>query len=305
MSVRRMSWLVCTAIILILIVIGWLFSHHVIPFDCTATNKPAKLMSAKEIYQYLHWTNSTSCLLAVDFGFHVAKGVGIAAPDGHKAVCLDRLIAPIFSNCLVYSFGINNQWAFDDAMAQYGCQVYSFDPSMGVGDYDRSQHIHFYNVGLAGEDGMHPVKKWNMKTASSIYQMLGYYHGDTTIIDVLKMDVEFSEWEVIPQMLRSGFLADKVKQLAVEIHFNADDPIETFRRYAGILQDLESFRVSSSSGAGKFVRFSSRPNPGLKRGVSILRGEDAYIGLELAWYNSRFYYSVSNQSQTRFFPYYK
>jgi hypothetical protein len=105
-------------------------------------------------------------------------------------------------------------------------------------------------------------------------------------------------------MLRSGFLADKVKQLAIEIHFNADDPIETFRSYAGMLQDLESF-ADSSVGPGHFVRFSSRPNPGLKRTVSILGGEEAYIGLELAWYNSRFYYSVGNQSKTRFFPYYK
>lgn len=304
MSVRRMSWLISTAITFIIIVIGWQLSHHVTPLDCTVINKPAKLISAEKIYQYLHWTNSTSCLLAVDFGFYVVKGVGIAAPDGHKAVCLDKLIAPVYNNCLVYSFGINNQWAFDDAMEQYGCQVYSFDPSMGVGDYDRSQHIHFYNLGLAGEDGLHPVTNWNMKTASSIYQMLARRHGNTTLIDVLKMDIEFSEWEAIPQMLRSGFLANKVKQLAVEIHFNADDPIETFRKYTGILQDLESLAASSSR-AGKFVRFSSRPSPGLKRTVSILGGEEAYIGLELAWYNSRFYYSVDDENKTRFFPYFK
>ncbi|CAG2232362.1 unnamed protein product [Mytilus edulis] len=30
--------------------------------------------------------------------------------------------------CLVYSFGINNQWSFDDAMANIGCDVFSFDP---------------------------------------------------------------------------------------------------------------------------------------------------------------------------------
>jgi hypothetical protein len=97
-------------------------------------------------------------------------------------------------------------------------------------------------------------------------------------------------------MLRSGFLADKVKQLAVEIHFNANDTLKTFRRYAGILQDLESI--------GRFVRFSSRPNPGLKKPVSILGGKEEYIGMELAWYNSRFYYSVGNYSKTRFFPYF-
>jgi hypothetical protein len=232
----------------------------------------------------------------VDFGFWVAMGVGIAAPDGQKAVCLDRLIAPVYKNCLVYSFGINNQWTFDDAMAQFGCQVYSFDPSMGVSDYDRSQQIHFYNLGLSGKDEIQANTKWKMKTASSIYQMLKHRHGTSTLIDVLKMDIEFSEWDAIPQMLRSGFLADKVKQLAVEIHFNANDTLETFRRYAGILQDLET--------SGRFVRFSSRPNVGLREQIKILEDKEEYIGMELAWYNSRFYYSVANHSQTRFFPYF-
>jgi hypothetical protein len=122
-----------------------------------------------------------------------------------------------------------------------------------------------------------------MKTASSIYEMLGH---QPTLIDVLKMDIEFYEWDAIPQMLRSSFLADKVKQLAVEIHFNANDTLETFRRYAGILQDLES-------STGRFVRFSSRPNPWLKRPISILGGQEDYVGMELTWYNSRFYNSSS------------
>jgi hypothetical protein len=44
------------------------------------------------------------------------------------------------------------------------------------------------------------------------------------------MDIEYSEWDAIPQMLRTGFLAEKVKQLAVEIHFNASDTLDNFQR---------------------------------------------------------------------------
>jgi hypothetical protein len=114
------------------------------------------------------------------------------------------------------------------------------------------------------------------------------------------MDIEFYEWDAIPQMLRSGFLADKVKQLAVEIHFNANDTLETFQSRARILQDLETSSETSShpdkASAGRFVRFSSRPNPWLKRPISILEGEEDYIGLELAWYNSRFYNNVHNNT---------
>ncbi|XP_046456184.1 probable methyltransferase-like protein 24 [Daphnia pulex] len=293
-GVRRFIWIILVATVFILAISrNWMLRHLVVPIAYSVTNRASQSMDPEEMYRYFHWTNSTSCFLAVDFGFCVATGIGVAAPDGHKAVCLDQFISPVYDNCLVYSFGINNQWTFDEAMAQYGCQVHSFDPSMGVGDYDRSQHIHFYNLGLSGKIEAHPTTKWNMKTASSIYEMLGH---QPTLIDVLKMDVEFSEWDAIPQMLRSGFLADTVKQLAVEIHFNANDTLETFRRYAGILQDLESI--------GRFVRFSSRPNPGLKKPVSILGGKEEYIGMELTWYNSRFYYSVGNYSKTRFFPYF-
>ncbi|XP_046450764.1 uncharacterized protein LOC124198777 [Daphnia pulex] len=254
-----------------------------------ATFKSADQMSAKEIFRYLHWTNSTSCLFAVDFGFNIVMGDPITAPDGHKAVCLDPSVSPEFDDCLVYSFGINNQWSFDEAMAQYGCHVFAFDPSMGVGDHDRSPYIHFYKLGLAGNEDLQPSGGWNVSTASSIYQMLTRRHGDK-VVDVIKMDVEFAEWQVIPQMLRSGFLADKVKQLAVEIHFKQDDPLELFQSRIGVLQELESTSsFSNKNKSGKFVRFSSRPNLWLKRPISILGGQEEFIGLELAWYNSRFY----------------
>jgi hypothetical protein len=181
--------------------------------------------------------------------------------------------------------------SFDEAMEQFGCQVYSFDPSMGAKDHNRTEKIHFYNVGLSGEDGLHPSKGWNMKTASSIYEMLSNTgHGSSTLIDVLKMDIEFSEWEAIPQMLQSSFLTDKVKQLAVEIHFKPDDSLANFRRHVRILQDLEAMEGPAER-SGKFIRFSSRPNPWCLRPISILGGKSDYLGMELAWYNSKYFFN--------------
>jgi hypothetical protein len=149
--------------------------------------------------------------------------------------------------------------SFDESMEKYGCQVYSFDPSMGSKDHNRTEKIHFYNIGLSGVDGLHPTKGWNMKTASSIYDMLATSHGSSAVINILKMDIELSEWEAIPQMLRSGFLSNKVKQLAVEIHFNVGDSLETLQRNVRILQDVEA--MTGTERAEKFIRFSSRPNP--------------------------------------------
>lgn len=45
--------------------------------------------------------------------------------------------------------------------------------------------------------------------------MFNLYFQET--IDILKMDVESSEWESIPQMISSGALK-RVKQFAFEIH---------------------------------------------------------------------------------------
>nr|CAH0104675.1 unnamed protein product [Daphnia galeata] len=276
-----------------------------------AHRKPAEFMSPEDVFQYLHWSNCAACQLPVDFGFVMARSGnpgGVAHPDGQKLVCLDQFIAPVFNNCHVYSFGINNQWTFDEDMAQFGCHVYSFDPSMGANDHNRTSKIHFFNLGLAKENGQSP-NGWKMKTASSIYEMLADYHGSSTLIDVFKMDIEFYEWEVIPQMVQSGFLRDKVKQLAVEIHLKADDSLENYQKRVRILQDLESMDPSSGSDgdhnqvAGGFVRFSSRINPGLKRSITILGNKDDFWGFELTWYNSKFYNSPSKQGPV--FPYYQ
>ncbi len=59
---------------------------------------------------------------------------------------------------------------------------------------------------------------WEMKTFSSIYDMLSTIHGNDTIIDYLKMDIESGEWRVIPQMMESGILMDRVRQIGMEVH---------------------------------------------------------------------------------------
>lgn len=56
---------------------------------------------------------------------------GCGAIDGNKYVCLDKLHKDVLNNqCLIYSFGIANDWSFEEAMAQLGCTVRAFDPTI-------------------------------------------------------------------------------------------------------------------------------------------------------------------------------
>ena len=80
--------------------------------------------------------------------------------DGGWDICLTPDIRPT-KPCLVYSFGVNNIWEFDDQMAsEYGCevscltdpfaqhcslaglQVLAFDPSMQLPTHKRKRATH-------------------------------------------------------------------------------------------------------------------------------------------------------------------
>ena len=41
--------------------------------------------------------------------------------DGDKFICLDNIIKP-HTSCLIYSFGISNDWSFEDQMDSFGIE---------------------------------------------------------------------------------------------------------------------------------------------------------------------------------------
>ena len=103
---------------------------------------------------FQQWKDS-SCHLHFEFGGRVYRDVirsdnsTVAGIDGQKAVCLDPGLAPPPGMCVVYSFGLSDDWSFDSAMASYGCDVYSFDPSIQHPTMpNNSQRIHYFNMGL-------------------------------------------------------------------------------------------------------------------------------------------------------------
>ena len=119
--------------------------------------------------------------------------------------------------CLVYSFGIRDDWSVDSAMRDAGCEVHSFDPTIGRPRHCRwgsdtlprgcqPKGIHFHPVGLGAvdgeklqvdEDSAQHGGAGELKTLATIRRELGHSEREIT---VLKFDIEGSEWPVLAQI---------------------------------------------------------------------------------------------------------
>ena len=135
--------------------------------------------------------------------------------DGGKYVCMDELIYDIANNeCVIFSFGIANDWTFEDMMDNLGCTVFAFDPSVDF-PTKRGRNITFEKLGVA-------AKKDQAKLMDTLGNILKKYHHENTKISYLKMDIEQSELTGLPQWLSDGALK-YVQQIAAEIHLQGTE----------------------------------------------------------------------------------
>ncbi|XP_015918887.1 probable methyltransferase-like protein 24 [Parasteatoda tepidariorum] len=192
--------------------------------------------------------------------------------DGDKVICLEP--GPgLGEDCIVYSFGISNDWSFDESIHdKFGCQVYSFDPSMGIEDHDHTKDIHFFNMGVGEFDGKINVgdQMWNMRTLDTIIHQLG--HKNRTI-DVLKLDIEGAEYVVLEDILSKGLL-NHVNHLCMEIHL-PDNPYWT-----RVLKLLK--RIEEEAGLRHFSTRNNTQTPLMRVPGFYARLEQHFF--EMAWY---------------------
>lgn len=179
---------------------------------------------------------------------------------------------------IVYSFGIGEDISFDKAMAeQHGCQIFAFDPTPKSVNWVNNQQLpsrfSFFDYGIDVKTGtvnfnlpknktyvsgsivmhnsldQHNTISVPMKSFSDITDELGHKR-----INLLKMDIEGSEYHIIESILSSGI---EIDQLLLELHerFFTDGQEQTKR----LLKSLSEhgyviFAVSDSFEEVSFIK---------------------------------------------------
>lgn len=147
--------------------------------------------------------------------------------------------ATLNSNSVVYSFGVGEHISFDRTLIEkHQCHIYAFDPTPRSIDWVRKQSLPsgftFFDYGIHTQTGHVnfnlPKNKGHvsgstikhdqvsgihalsvpMKSFVDITNELAHHH-----IDILKMDIEGSEYEIIDDVL---FSPVQIDQLLLEIH---------------------------------------------------------------------------------------
>ena len=99
-------------------------------------------------------------------------------------------------------------------------------------------------------------------------------HGEI-VIDYLKMDIEKTEWDVLPQLISSGMLA-KVRQLGVEFHL--PESYETVGQYEALVNIVKSVEKAG------MIRFDSKYNPWCRTKLKALDNYNGTNSFEIAFY---------------------
>lgn len=186
--------------------------------------------------------------------------------------------ALINSDSVVYAFGVGAYVDWDLQMIQqFGVQVHAFDPTPESIEWATRQQFpsefHFHDYGLAAFDGIlnfYPPKKPGRFNYSQ--DLRKFNHADQSLvpgqvfrlstilndlghsrIDVLKIDVEGTEFDCLPEILDSGI---EIGQLLVEIHYN--HPSRSFPEGARLLKRVtdagfQCFDISSRGFEFAFV----------------------------------------------------
>jgi len=166
-----------------------------------------------------------------------------AAGDGGKYACLpDETFLGTAGGiegrrCVVYSFGSADDASFEsEIVRRFGCEVHTFDPTPGLPPLEAFSAWGplscFHPIGLGpapssghqlavqgAADGTRRLVLGGVSVPSlDLMQIAGSLRHER--VDLLKIDIEGSEWTAVPFFLEQpGFAQLRVAQILVELHF--------------------------------------------------------------------------------------
>ena len=118
-----------------------------------------------------------------------------AIGDGGKWMCdVSRYETECSRPCIVYSFGVRTDSTFESELHdRTPCEIFGFDPAVDdmAGNAKGTPRIHFWKTALGAVGN-------GVDVISLEDAMRRYGHS---FIDVLKIDIEYAEWDVLPPLL--------------------------------------------------------------------------------------------------------
>jgi FkbM family methyltransferase len=178
---------------------------------------------------------------------------------------------------VVYSFGVGRDISFERALIErFGVTVHAFDPTPRALEWVRSQRLPdrlvLHELGLADHDGTArfiPSRQVDGENFSMVretgigeainapvrrFVTLAALVGAAP--ELVKLDIEGTEYRVIPDLLSSGF---RPRQLLVEFHHRWREVGTRRTREAIRLLNRHGYRVADVSPKGKEYTFVLAP----------------------------------------------
>jgi len=141
-------------------------------------------------------------------------------------------------NCHAVSIGIGNVWSLEDALAQAGCIVHAYDPTVELRGVHQAHareseriHFSFAGVGVSREasttnNRMKIIQKshsfygtLNFSTLVPLDEILRRSYGANGELELLKIDCEGCEWDAFEDLAtRAPQALARVNQVIIELH---------------------------------------------------------------------------------------
>uniref|UniRef100_A0A7S3U3D1 Methyltransferase domain-containing protein n=1 Tax=Emiliania huxleyi TaxID=2903 RepID=A0A7S3U3D1_EMIHU len=216
--------------------------------------------------------------------------------------------------CVVYSFGSNNDFSFEEAVLEQDerCKIHTFDPtathvhgrnSMGKAIKQGSARLRaalsVHQTGLAHFDGLGdiphpwnaPVLLFKMQTLPTLMTQLGHRH-----VHVLKIDTS-GEMEVLHTLNASGFSLRAFDQVLMEIHlYHPTTSGERQRCCYGFEDVTKAFEIMRTHG---FAVLSLQPASGRTFTPDTCCAEVAWVKQRGASAGRHRYFRTTNTTRHR------